>query len=245
MNVTTNSVMCSLCAEIKRLGIHSEQGQHYETAFVDGDVKQCKTAKVLLKKIDKHRDSNSHKKCVELLEVKASNTISESIQAARTKFEERHKDNIDATAKVFRTAYECAQSHLPFREHPRLMELQSLNGVNCDTMLYSFNSCANIIHHIANQMCDEIVQHVVKTKAKFSILIDESTSVANVQSVVVYIRTQYSDEICTYFLGLLPLDSATASGIESTLTNFLISKGFSDDVMREQFIGFVAMVLVV
>jgi len=50
MNDTTNSVQCSVCTEIKRLGLHNERGQHYEPAFVDGTV-VAKDAKSLLKKL--------------------------------------------------------------------------------------------------------------------------------------------------------------------------------------------------
>ena len=108
------------------------------------------------------------------------------METAQAKFMERHKTNIEATEKVFCTAYECAKSHLPFREHTRLMELQSINGIACGEVLQSYHSCANIVGHVANCMHSEIVDYIKINKINkcpFSILIDESTSVANVQSV--------------------------------------------------------------
>jgi len=70
MNPNTNGVQCSVCAEVKRLGIHNEPGQHNESEFVEGTVKM-KDAKTLLKKIDKHRNSAMHVKCVTLLEIRS------------------------------------------------------------------------------------------------------------------------------------------------------------------------------
>jgi len=38
MNAETGLVQCKTCAEIKRLGLHTERGQHHEPAFVCGTV---------------------------------------------------------------------------------------------------------------------------------------------------------------------------------------------------------------
>lgn len=177
MNAETGLVQCKTCAEIKRLGLHSERGQHHEPAFVYGNV-VAKSAKVLLKKIDKHRDCAAHIKCAELIKEKVSGCIENAMDNADLKFIERNKNNIDTTIKVFRTAYECAKSHLSFKEHSRLIDLQSLNGVHCGNVLYSHMSCSNIISHISDCMLKKVVDYIVKTKAKFSIMIDESISVA-------------------------------------------------------------------
>lgn len=69
-------------------------------------------------------------------------------------------------------------------------------------------------------MCKEPVNHILSSKLKFSILVDESTSVSNVQSMIVYIRTRFDGEMCTCFLGVLELTDATAAGLEKTLLTF-------------------------
>jgi hypothetical protein len=55
LNSETGNLKCTSCAEVKQTGLHTQKGQHYESAFIDGTV-QSLTAKKLLKKIDKHRD---------------------------------------------------------------------------------------------------------------------------------------------------------------------------------------------
>ena len=87
-------------------------------------------------------------------------------------------------------------------------------------------------------MCAELIQHIVSSHSKFAILVDESTSVANVQSMVVYLRTIFVGEICIYFLGLLELTDATAAGLESVLVDFLHNIRLDDGVLRAQFVEF-------
>ena len=41
-----------------------------------------------------------------------------------------------------------------------------------------------------------------------------------------------------YFLGLLPVESATAEGLKETLLSFLYSLGLTDKIMKVQFVGF-------
>lgn len=170
---------------------------------MEGTVTDCRKAKKLLKKIDRHRDSGSHRKCKEILDTRTEDRIGESLRASQSLFEKQHKDNIETTEKVFRTAYECAKSQLSFAEHPRLVDLQELNGISCGKMLFSEHSSATIVEHVGSEMRSEIISHVMKSKSPFSILVDESTSVSNAQSFIVYIRTVFDGEICVYFLGLL------------------------------------------
>jgi len=100
--------------------------------------------------------------------------------------------DIEVTTKILRTAYECIKSHMSFSEHSHLLELQSLNGVNCGNILYSHHSCANITGHVAAEMCTEIVNHFLHSHAEFSILVDESTSIANMLSMCCWLRAKQS-----------------------------------------------------
>jgi len=87
-----------------------------------------------------------HVKCVTLLETKKDEQMPNSMKVAQSHFMERNQENIDATTKIFRTAYECAKSHLSFREHSRLVELQHLNGVERGNVLDSPHACSNYIY---------------------------------------------------------------------------------------------------
>ena len=82
------------------------------------------------------------------------------------------------------------------------------------------------------------MQHIIKTQSKFSLLIDESTDVSNVQNLTVYIRTAVGNDVYVYFRGLIQLSVATASAIFEKLMNFLLEIGLSDDILSRQLIGF-------
>ena len=153
-------------------------------------------------------------------------------------FEQQNKNNIEATERIFRTAYECAKSKLSFSEHTRLTVLQKLNGADCGNILYSDHSCRNIVDHIASEMRKELVDYILKTNAKFSIMIDESTSCDNAQSMIVYVRLLFLDEPCVYFLGLIPLKQTRADDIVNCLLEYLSSLGITSDVMSRQLLGF-------
>ena len=110
--------------------------------------------------------------------------------------------------------------------------------MNCSNVLHSHHSCANITSHVAAEMCTEIVNHLLNSHAEFSILVDESTSSANTQSMIVYVCAYFDSALSVYFMGLLPPADTSATGLESTLTDYLVSIGLIEDVLRKQFIGF-------
>ena len=237
---TTGNVKCQICADVKsiRPSVCTQSGERVDSAFVDGTVHSGKDAKSLLKKIDKHRDSISHVNASKIISQQKEENIANAFKSSQSLFEQQNHENIAATEKVFRTAYECAVSHLSFSEHPRLINLQSANGLDCGNVLYSDHSCANIVDHIAKKMTKEIVNHIIETNAKFSVLIDESTGVSNVQTLIVYLRTNDSRNALVYFVGLVPLETATAAAIFDKLINFLASIGLNDDILAKQLIGF-------
>ena len=56
--------------------------------------------------------------------------------------------------------------------------------------------------------------------------------------MIVYMRTDFDGEVCTYFLGLVELKDATAAGLECDLMSFLHDIGLTDEIMSRQFVGF-------
>lgn len=48
----------------------------------------------------------------------------------------------------------------------------------------------------------------------------------------------FRGEVCTYFLGLVPLTSATACAIHTELTQFLCKSGHAENILHDQLVGF-------
>jgi hypothetical protein len=234
---SAGNVKCNSCSQVPSFGVCSEKGVRKDTAFIDGTV-NAKDAKTLLKKIDKHRDSRSHKKCCEIIAERKSEKIKEGLLQVQSQFEEQNKARIDVTCSLFRTAYECAKSHLSFTEYTRLIKLQKLNGLNCGTSEYSDHTCASMIDHVAQGMVQDIVSYIVTNEVKFSLMIDESTSVSNIQNLIIYIRTAVDADVHVYFLGLIPLEVATAAAIYNKLIEYLNKIGLTENIVTEQMIGF-------
>ena len=56
--------------------------------------------------------------------------------------------------------------------------------------------------------------------------------------MIIYMRTDFDSEVCTYFLVLVELKDATAAGLECDLMSFLHDTGLTDEIMSRQFVGF-------
>ena len=142
------------------------------------------------------------------------------------------------TSKIFRTVYECVKSCLAFSELSNLVTLQELNGVEMGSMLTSHVAGASIAQHIASDMRKELVLYLLESRSKFSILVDESTSVSQEQAMVVYIRTQFENIACNFFFDLVPVVSASADALYKSLIGCLENAGLSIEVLKQQLIGF-------
>lgn len=231
-------VACQYCSIVKLSGISISKGERYQDTFVTGTSPLVKDAKCLLKKIDKHKSSKIHAKSEQACKMRDEGKIESSFSSAENIFYRDHAKDIEATEKVFRTAYECAKSDLSFSEFTRLLDLQTANGVNWGSCLYSYHSCSNIVSHIGREMLNDIVSYLKTSQSKFSILVDESTSVSHKQSMIVYIKLLFNEEPVTYFLALCELTDTSATSLYHTLFDFLKSIGFSDVLLQEQLIGF-------
>jgi len=106
-------------------------------------------------------------------------------------------------------------------------------------MFFSILACASVVEHVGCEMQLEIVQHIVASKSKFSVLVDESTSVSHVQSMVVYVPTIFDLEACVYFLGLLPVALSLQKVYRPRYWEFFYFVGLTNEIMcRSFFVGF-------
>ena len=118
------------------------------------------------------------------------------------------------TAKVFRTAYKVAKENQSFHNFESEIDLQELNGLNMGRILHSTNACINIVNHIAEEMRKNLTKKIVSSNSKISLTIDESTTLSNVSTLIIYLRTCVANTSMTspvnLFLDLIELQSVTA-----------------------------------
>ena len=109
------------------------------------------------------------------------------------------------------------------------------------TGLHSRFSTTAIIDHIAHEMRSTIYKTIKENKGKLSILIDESTTVCDISTLIVYLKAQLetSEELQFLFLDLVELTNGeSADEIHKALVACLKRHGFDMNYLQEYFIAF-------
>lgn len=186
-----------------------EISYEWSSIQIDGGTNPIKTTRLanLRHKIIKHKNSNAHIFAANIEKDKNCNILSNAFQTSNSNL-------YNSTTCIFRTAYFIAKYNRPFDDHSKLIELQKLNKINLGTTLHSRYSSTMIISHIAEEMKNKIIQNIIRTSSKISVLIDESTTTSSLSGMVVFIKASIShSESIFIFLDLVELKSQTAANI--------------------------------
>lgn len=188
----------------------------------------------LRNKIRRHEMSRAHEIAQELTEKGGQDLLGNLVRAV--------SDTVLAeTNAVFRTAYYLAKMNRPFSDHDDLIELQEKNGVNMGTSLHSRFSSTKIVEHIAKKMQTKIVDSIVSSSSKLSVLIDEATSLSHKSAMIVNVKASLDGATPEFvFLDLVELESQRAESIEEALLNCLDTAGFSEEWLQNNWISFVS-----
>lgn len=147
-------------------------------------------------------------------------------------------DHEQTTIKVFRIAYYIAMQIRPFSNDDDLIKLQEINGVHLGKIFNSRYSATNIINHISNIMRKQLISKIITLKSKLSIFIDESTSLSNKTTLVVYLKTYLGGNNPEYvFLNLCELQSQDPEQIEKYLLNTLKSNGLHEKYFQKHWVA--------
>lgn len=169
----------------------------------------------LRNKIRWHVMSRAHEIAQELTEKGGQDLLGNLVRAV--------SDTVLAeTNAVFRTAYYLAKMNRPFSDHDDLIALQEKNSVNMGTSLHSRFSSTKIVEHIAKKMQTKIVDSLVPSSSKLSVLIDEATSLSHKSAMIVNVKASLDGATPEFvFLDLVQLESQRAESIEEALLNWL------------------------
>jgi len=90
-------------------------------------------------------------------------------------------------------------------------------------------------------MKHKIIKNIIDTNAKCFILIDESTTLSALCSMVVYLKLSISNnEPLFIFLDLVELKNQTAENIVSQLINCLHTSGLDENYLQQHWVSFVS-----
>lgn len=201
--------------------------------FTHGDKRPRKTKLTMLRnKILQHLKSVSHNSSTLIYERK------QTLSRTQEQLAEQYGKYQNSTEKVFRVAYNIAKMNRPYTDLPQHVDCYQSNGVDMGRVLHSDMSCANIINSIASDMRSNLVQSILKSGSKITVLVDESTTVSGKSSLVIHLRSCINNKPTTLFLDILHLLSADAKSIVDAIISTLNSHGFSRDWLKENFICF-------
>jgi hypothetical protein len=88
-------------------------------------------------------------------------------------------------AKVVRRAYKVARKNQSFNNFEDEIIVQELKGVDVGRILHSANACIDI-NHTGNEMRNTLVTKMINSKNKISLIIDESTTLSQKSTLIVY-----------------------------------------------------------
>ncbi|XP_022176912.1 E3 SUMO-protein ligase KIAA1586-like [Myzus persicae] len=230
---------CLYCKNVGELKTCKSQGVEISTEWsqinVDGGTnsKLVTRLSILRHKISRHNRSKAHNFALNISREKTHSKLSTSFETSTSK-------HYQSTIKIFRTVYFIAKNNRPFDDHSDLVELQQMNGVLLGQTLHSRYSSTSIIDHIATKMRNKIIQNIIETNSKISILIDESTTNSSSSGMIIYLKASISyDSPVFIFLDLIELKSQTSINIIDQLLECLHQRGFTDIYLKEHWISFV------
>ena len=234
--VTNKQLKCSVCAHVRSLNCYKTQGLSLASEWIAGTVSsygdtRSKQQASLRKKISLHKDSEGHKRAALIMKDAKNDVLSHTVAKQQIQLN-------DTTARVFRTVYKQVKLNRPFLDFETEIDVQILNGIDMGRILHSNVSCSNIANHICAEMLKTVCAAIVERKAKFAILVDESTTISKLATLIIYIRTSlHETDPETLFLDIVELESTTAQAVVSALLSSLNSHGLSDNFIADNCVG--------
>jgi len=236
--VNNGQLGCKSCRAVSNLQAFSGQGIHLSAEWIScqvvasGKGRQEKLSS-LRKKIFLHSKSAAHVRAETIRSEKEKEKMEKMVNKMET--EDRH-----LTSKAFRTAYYLAKKNRPFADYHDLLELQEANGSTFGIGLKSRYSATEIITHVAKEMRQRACKKIIESGSSFSVLIDESTTISNKSTLIVYLKciVKPDAEPSFMFMDLLELIDQKAETITQALLKCLHSYGFTDDYMQTHLIAF-------
>lgn len=206
--------------------ISNSVGPSHESA------KRCDQLSKFRKKIEKHSFSKYHKAATEVKDrLPKSGDVDELLYDGIKKHE-------TCTEKVFRSAYMIAKENFSYTDLPKLIDLQTCNNVDMGVILHSETSCRDIINSISSSMKFKICNNIVSNSSKFSVLVDESTTVSGKSCLIIHLSYVLQNIPTVMFLDIVELPKTDAATITTYLINALAAFGFDSQFLTENLICF-------
>ena len=186
------------------------------------------------KKLFLHQNSEAHKAACNIVETRETTPMETHIARMR-------KSQYDVTTNCLRTAYYVAYQARPFTDHDDLINLQKANGADMGSILHSPSCCTEMVKVIAADMRQHLYKVIRDSDTKIAIIVDESTTLSQKSTLIVYLRCCLQDEISTVFIDLIELSAQDSDTIVKEILQLLTFKcHLTDDFLRRNLVAFCA-----
>lgn len=238
--VESGMLGCNVCRKVGMLSVHKKTGMKISREWANSEIKcygdsKEKKQTSLRKKMYEHKESVGHRAAVNILKEGEAKVMENVI------LKQRSNEKL-ATEKVFRTAYKVIKENQSFNNFETEIDLQELNGIDLGRILHSDKACANIALHISKEMKKTFVNEIIKNDTKIGLIVDESTSLSNKSSLIVYVRCSLPKKgmlgSTNIFLDLVELEGVTAKAVFDSLINCLHSHGITDTFLSNNLTSF-------
>ncbi|MES9884373.1 MAG: hAT transposon family protein [Sedimenticola sp.] len=180
-----------------------------------------------------HNKSVKHVKCVEHKRA-LQNPIETPLSKSIKKLDEK---NSVVYEKLFNTAYYVATENEAFVKFPRLLCLQSKNGVDIGKNYQNDMACKDFCMSTAEVLKEETTENI-KGARFICILADGSTDKGIVEQELVYVRyVDENGELKTRLCEIVDLEHGDAKGVKAGWLTGLTSVGLCMDSIAEKLVG--------
>ena len=219
-SVETGSVTGMLCRLCKK---HKTKNKYNQT------VMWSETPCVSLRRdcLRRHSLSQQHKSATELEVYREDSERTGGIEQA---FQSQIALNRSAVKVAMECLYWLVKSEIPHTTHYYSL-VKAVEFMGCNQLYHGENakySSQRVIQEFQQVMGEQIEQEQLENLLSspfYSIMVDETTDVAILKEMVVYIRyLSPAAKVCTSFLTIIELPNGTAETVEKYLTTYLESK---------------------
>ncbi|KAK7162494.1 hypothetical protein R3I93_006722 [Phoxinus phoxinus] len=228
---------CAICKKVGSLGPDKTAGMKLAKEWISGSVTSSapdlrKKQRALRKKVFEHGSTKAHVMASNICDTANENILVKAVINIQS-------DQVQTTARIFRTAYKEAKRHRPAHGFEHEIDCQEMNGVDMGRILHSNVACSHIQQHIATDMKRKLLERIVTCAPKIGLMLDEATGLNKKSGLIVYLRMQLPEMESpeNIFFDLVELDDFGAEGIVRKLLDALDHANLDESFLSKTLVG--------
>uniref|UniRef100_A0A8C9X006 HAT C-terminal dimerisation domain-containing protein n=1 Tax=Sander lucioperca TaxID=283035 RepID=A0A8C9X006_SANLU len=228
---------CAICKKVGSLGPEKTAGVKLAKEWISGSVTSSapdwrKKQRALRKKVFEHGSTKAHVMASNICDKADENILVNAVTNIQS-------DQVQTTARIFRTAYKEAKRHRPAHGFEHEIDCQEMNGVDMGRILHSNVACSHIQQHIATDMKRKLFERIVTCAPKIGLMLDEATGLNKKSTLIVYLRMQLPEMESpdNIFFNLVELDDFGAEGIVGKLLDALDHANLDKAFLSKTLVG--------